>query len=327
MTGTADHGPVPSGLDRIGYSERGVARGWGAALPYPDRRQAVAYQPHSHSVTTAPPDGEWTGASGVRLHTNSVRRRAVERVIAAIRARYREPLTAYELAQIAFFSQYHFDRFFRDITGVSPGRFLAATRIEAAKRLLLTTQYSISGIAFEIGYSSIGTFTRQFTAFVGVQPGRFRREGLVVATDFADGLVAAADSSREDSAVHGLRVRVRTPPAFSGSVVIGLFATPVARCRPSGCAVTRGSGVTHIEWPETDAVYLRAVGFDDSVRPLDALLCSTALRGGAGPITLHQGRTAVVDLRAPSIFDPPILFALPFMLSERAGPPTVGDST
>src|SRR5947208_14188411 len=98
---------------------------------------------------------------------------AVERAIEFIWQRYSEPLS---LTEIAFpLSRSYFARLFRDVTGITPGRFLAAIRIHQAKCLLLSTSTTVTDISFAVGYNSLGSFTTYFSNSVGVPPGRFRR--------------------------------------------------------------------------------------------------------------------------------------------------------
>jgi AraC-like DNA-binding protein len=47
--------------------------------------------------------------------------------------------------------------------------------MEAAKLLLADTALSVTNVCLEVGYSSLGTFTRRFTEFVGLSPRAFRR--------------------------------------------------------------------------------------------------------------------------------------------------------
>src|SRR5437763_3941434 len=110
-------------------------------------------------------------------------RRAVERVIAAMRERPGEPLTLETMGKIAGLSPHHFNRVFRRVTGVPPRRFLGALRLEAAKQLLLTTPLSVTEVCFEVGYGSVGTFTTRFTQLVGVPPGELRRLAAALAPD------------------------------------------------------------------------------------------------------------------------------------------------
>ena len=69
---------------------------------------------------------------------------AIERVILTMRRRLGEPMTVDDLARTARFSKFHFTRIFQRATGVSPGRFLSAMRLNEAKRLLITTSRSSS---------------------------------------------------------------------------------------------------------------------------------------------------------------------------------------
>jgi AraC-like DNA-binding protein len=64
---------------------------------------------------------------------------------------------------IAHLSPYHFARTFRRITGIPPGEFLGALRLQRAKELLLTTDLFTSEVCYEVGYASFGTFTSRFT--------------------------------------------------------------------------------------------------------------------------------------------------------------------
>jgi len=64
---------------------------------------------------------------------------AVDKAVECIWERYSEPLTLTEIAESALLSRFYFARLFRDVTGITPGRFLAAIRIHEAKRLLLST--------------------------------------------------------------------------------------------------------------------------------------------------------------------------------------------
>ena len=101
--------------------------------------------------------------------------RAVERVISAMRQRLDEEFSLQEMANVAFMSPFHFNRIFRQVTGVPPCQFMSALRLESARRLLLTTKLSVTEVCFEVGYSSLGTFTRRFTDLLGISPRSLRR--------------------------------------------------------------------------------------------------------------------------------------------------------
>jgi AraC family transcriptional regulator len=70
----------------------------------------------------------------------------------------------------------HFARSFKASLGVSAHRWLVLRRIERAKELMLATQSALSDIALEAGFSDQASFNRTFCQFVGISPGRWRRE-------------------------------------------------------------------------------------------------------------------------------------------------------
>ena len=95
------------------------------------------------------------GGTGRRFERHA---RSVERVIRAMTGRLDRPMTNEEMAEIACFSPYHFNRIFRGLTGIPPIQFHYALRLERAKRLLATTDLGVTDICFEVGYNSLGTF-------------------------------------------------------------------------------------------------------------------------------------------------------------------------
>ncbi|WP_283133059.1 helix-turn-helix domain-containing protein [Rhizohabitans arisaemae] len=91
-----------------------------------------------------------------------------------------KPLTIDDMASTAMFSKFHFSRVFQRVTGLSPGRFLSALRIQEAKRLLVTTSSTVTEISHMVGYSSVGTFSSRFTSSVGTAPSMYRELRSVV---------------------------------------------------------------------------------------------------------------------------------------------------
>src|SRR5215213_3589316 len=137
----------------------------------------------------------------VRPATTAAHHEAVERVIRMMHDRLDEPLTLQEMSRTAYISPYHFNRIFRHITGIPPNKFLYALRLETAKRLLLTTNTSVTNVCFDVGYNSLGTFIRRFTGLVGLSPSHFRSlarhasESLSVPTASQFDMTAAATAA------------------------------------------------------------------------------------------------------------------------------------
>ena len=70
----------------------------------------------------------------------------------------------------------HFARSFKVTFGVSALQWLARRRIERSKQLLLESEDSLSGIAYQLGFADQAAFTRAFQRLAGTSPGRWRRE-------------------------------------------------------------------------------------------------------------------------------------------------------
>jgi AraC-like DNA-binding protein len=236
---------------------------------------------------------------------------AVERAIECIWERYSEPLSLAEIAESALLSRFYFVRLFRDATGITPGRFLAAIRIHQAKRLLLSTSMSVADISYAVGYNSLGSFTNYFTASVGVSPGRFRR--LSRAGGF--GLHSLEQNPR--SAVGAVAGTISLPEGHGNArVYVGAFQTPIVQ-HPAAAAVivdvpsSRPSCYHLPDIPE-GTWFLHAVAVADGLGP-DPLDDRTSLVGGHDPVTITADTvtSAAVRLRTERLADPPILLALP----------------
>src|SRR5919205_803435 len=78
------------------------------------------------------------------------------------------------LASVSGVSQAHFARSFKQAFGVPPHRYLLTRRIERATALLRDTELSITEIAFQTGWESLGTFGRVFRDITGESPGELR---------------------------------------------------------------------------------------------------------------------------------------------------------
>ena len=83
-------------------------------------------------------------------------------------------LDAADLADHAGYSPFHFSRMFTAHTGMGPGQYLTALRIDAAKRLLLADAVPVIDIATAVGFDSLSSFSRRFRCAVGVPPARLR---------------------------------------------------------------------------------------------------------------------------------------------------------
>ena len=87
---------------------------------------------------------------------------------------YAEPLDVPAVARVAHISEAHFIRSFRATFGETPHRYLQRRRVERSMFLLRETERSITEICFDVGFMSLGTFSRTFHDIVGETPSEYR---------------------------------------------------------------------------------------------------------------------------------------------------------
>src|SRR5207342_3932360 len=69
----------------------------------------------------------------------------------------------------------HLSRKFRLAYGEPPYAYLMTRRIERAMALLRRGDLSVTEVCFDVGCSSLGTFSTRFTELVGMPPSAYRR--------------------------------------------------------------------------------------------------------------------------------------------------------
>jgi AraC-like DNA-binding protein len=87
---------------------------------------------------------------------------------------YAEPLDVRAVAAVAHMSGAHFIRSFRACFGETPHRYLQRRRVERSMFLLRETDRSVTDICFDVGFTSLGTFSRTFRDVVGDTPSDYR---------------------------------------------------------------------------------------------------------------------------------------------------------
>lgn len=248
----------------------------------------------------------------VRESTTRLHHESVKRAITAMRCGIDQPLSLRSLARIGFASPYHFTRTFRSVTGLPPLHFLSALRLDVARTLLLHTRRKVIDICYDVGYSSVGTFTRRFTGCFGVSPQQFR----VLAQSTRHGI-------HDRPGVNQLRAGhpagtsfsgcVMMPDAFRGIVCVGLFATPIPKSKPLACAVAAPNGEYRMQNVPQGNFFLFALGLELPIQRKDCFCHDSALRGGGNSIRVSgnaiSGNTDLL-LRPPLPTDAPILLFL-----------------
>ena len=119
---------------------------------------------------------------------------------------YAQPLDVPALARTALMSPGHFSRSYRAAFGETPYSYLMTRRIERAKALLRRGDLSVTEVCFEVGCTSLGSFSSRFTELVGESPSSYR-----------------ARSHDESAAIPPCVAKVHTRPVRNGE------AKPVPR--------------------------------------------------------------------------------------------------
>src|ERR671919_291188 len=113
-----------------------------------------------------------TGRPAVAQHLRDLAR--LRRVRDRIDREYVQPLDVEALACGAHMSAGHLSRQFRRAYGESPYSYLMTRRIERAMALLRRADLSVTEVCFEVGCTSLGSFSSRFTALVGETPSAYR---------------------------------------------------------------------------------------------------------------------------------------------------------
>ena len=87
---------------------------------------------------------------------------------------YERPPRLDVLARTAGFSRFHFIRLFRRAFRATPYQYLLRRRIERAKLLLGQSRLSVTAVCLDVGFESLGSFSRRFRHAVGTSPRDYR---------------------------------------------------------------------------------------------------------------------------------------------------------
>lgn len=84
-------------------------------------------------------------------------------------------LSTAALAERMCLSERHFARVFRQETGTTPAAYVEAARVEAARRLLESTDHPLGAVAAACGLGSVETLHRALRKQIGTTPAAYRR--------------------------------------------------------------------------------------------------------------------------------------------------------
>ncbi|HEY9608726.1 AraC family transcriptional regulator, partial [Allocoleopsis sp.] len=179
---------------------------------------------------------------------------------------------------------------------------------------------SISDVCYAVGYNSLGTFTTRFTQLVGLSPRHFRHFATQFTPSYFDNLYShVKDLSCTIPADDGFTGCVKVSKFFSGVIFVGLFSKPIPQNQPTSCTLLTTPGTYWMTPVPDGCYYIFAAALNLSEDPLSYLLTDTALQGTTGPLIVRDGKAdgyTEVTLRPKQLTDPPLLIALPFLLTK-----------
>jgi len=100
----------------------------------------------------------------------------VAELITYITEHLSEDLSLNVLSKHVSLSPYYLLRLFKKETGCTPHDYIIQARLNSAKYLLKTTQMSIKGIAYAVGFTSESVFCSAFKTREGISPGGYRKD-------------------------------------------------------------------------------------------------------------------------------------------------------
>lgn len=110
---------------------------------------------------------------GALLDGDVFRRLCVAREFA--RDNHAGAVTIEAMAHAAGMSPFHFVRCFRRSFGQTPHAWLTDVRLDRAKALLSRSGTHVTDVCFDVGFSSLGSFSTLFARHVGLPPSVWQR--------------------------------------------------------------------------------------------------------------------------------------------------------
>lgn len=112
------------------------------------------------------------------------RKQLIEQIKALIinQVHYTEASTkekySYLIAQHLHHDYSYLSNLFSEVEGITIEQFILTQKVEKVKELLIYGEHTLSGIAFQLGYSSTAHLSSQFKKLTGLTPTQFKQIGV-----------------------------------------------------------------------------------------------------------------------------------------------------
>ena len=123
--------------------------------------------------------GGLVGVTGISRDLNAPSDKAsgfaeLAKALRFMQANYTETLRIEDIAKKVGLSVYQFEQRVQRLFQMSPLQLLHKLRLDEATRMLRETRLSLSEIALQTGWCDQSAFTRQFSRYTGMAPGKYR---------------------------------------------------------------------------------------------------------------------------------------------------------
>lgn len=100
----------------------------------------------------------------------------VETALHYLNQNYAQHLTLSEVAEQVYVSQWHLSKLLNQHTGKNFSELIHQRRVQRAKELLFDPAYSVSDIAYQVGYQDTAHFCRVFKRLTSLSPMAYRNQ-------------------------------------------------------------------------------------------------------------------------------------------------------
>ena len=115
-----------------------------------------------------------TADSAIHPHISGNSRSHVQKILLYIHNNFRENITLSDIASYCSFSPHYISQLFHAATSSTLTQYITRLRLEYAKNLLFSTDYSITEICYKCGFRSFAHFLRSFKKQYNQSPARYR---------------------------------------------------------------------------------------------------------------------------------------------------------
>lgn len=106
-------------------------------------------------------------------------RERMKQLLQYMNEHYGEKITVADGAELCFYSNSHFMKYFKQYMGMPFTQYLNEFRLEKAAGMLLTTNEPVTAVAQRCGFDNLSYFNRLFRKKYGQTPGEYRKNGEI----------------------------------------------------------------------------------------------------------------------------------------------------